>query len=121
MATAKRYLILIFSILHLSCGGDDGETAASASSMSGDTEMTEELPALCQSSSDCGNQGNCLNKPCDMVDEPGCGEFRCYDECADPLDTSVGGSASWGCADNAACCGGLSCMNGTCTEEAGTT
>lgn len=90
-------------------GCPDGDKSDSSS------DTTGTLPPRCESTQECAGGDKCLNKPCDVVmDEPGCGEFRCYPECSSPFDES----ASWVCADNAACCGGYPCLAGMCTEMA---
>lgn len=91
-------------------GGSTGSGGGTASGSSGGA-----LPPPCMASSECGAGGHCLNKPCDVVmNEPGCGEFRCYADCSDPITDS----ASWECIDEQGCCGGYPCMGGMCTEVA---
>ncbi|MEZ4451433.1 MAG: hypothetical protein R3B09_18325 [Nannocystaceae bacterium] len=90
-------------------------TASSTTGTATDSgETTGALPPTCTMSSECPGGGRCLKKPCDVVmDEPGCGEFRCYADCSDPFSEK----ALWICADMGACCGGYPCMGGMCTEE----
>lgn len=86
-------------------------TSGAETTATGTTEDTSGLTP-CTASTDCPAAGNCLLKPCDLVDdEPGCDAFHCYQECSNPFDDS----AFWTCADDEACCG-YDCLAGQCTE-----
>lgn len=95
-------------------GSTSGSGTDASASGSGSGSTSGALPPECMATSECGGGLKCIKKPCDAVmNEPGCGVFRCYEGCIDPI---VGDP--WVCADEAACCGGYPCMGGLCTEVA---
>lgn len=94
-------------------GDTDTATGTDTGSGSGSTTGAA-IPPTCTQTADCAGGRFCLKKPCDVVmDEPGCGEFRCYSTCSE----FIGDSAQWNCADDKACCGGYPCDGGYCTES----
>ncbi|MCA9657393.1 MAG: hypothetical protein KC486_03555 [Myxococcales bacterium] len=94
-------------------GDTDTATGTDTGTGSGSTTGAA-IPPTCAQTADCAGGRFCLKKPCDVVmDEPGCGEFRCYDTCSE----FIGDSSLWNCADDKACCGGYPCDGGYCTES----
>jgi hypothetical protein len=93
---------------------DTGSTSDTGTASGSGSTTGAALPPTCTKTADCASGRFCLNKPCDVVmDEPGCGELRCYSTCSE----FIGDSAQWICADDQACCGGYPCDGGYCTES----
>lgn len=87
---------------------------ATTAPTTGTATTGEPLPPVCMATSECPQGQHCLKKSCDdVMDEPGCGEFRCYSGCSSPFDRT----GFWTCADTQACCGGYPCEGGVCTEH----